>query len=165
MAIALVVLLMLSGCGKPLAEPNPTDGKTEGKTQGAAAQTIPIDAYYGDDQGTKLVQKQVNISPAKDSDRYLAALNTLKKSPDPQLVALCAGFTFRSATLQGNVLTVDLSISDEGRWGSAGEQLTLQAIKQTLFQFKEVGSIELLQDGKPATSLMGHLTVPHPIVR
>jgi hypothetical protein len=95
----------------------------------------------------------------------LAALNALKKSPDPQMVALCAGFTFHSATLQGNVLTVDLSISDEGRWGSAGEQLTMQAIKQTLFQFKEVGSIELLQDGKPATSLMGHMSVPHPIVR
>jgi spore germination protein GerM len=163
--VALIALLILSGCGKPMSVQNPAEGKTGANTQGNTAQSIAIVVYYGDDQGTKLVQKQIHISPAKDSDRYLAALNALKKSPDSQSVALCAGFTFRSATLQGNVLTVDLSLADEGRWGSSGEQLTVQAIKQTLFQFKEVGSIELLQDGKPATSLMGHLTVPHPIVR
>ncbi len=43
--------------------------------------------------------------------------------------------------------------------------MLLEAIQKTLFQFPEVDSIDILVDGKPADSLMGHMELPHPIKR
>lgn len=45
------------------------------------------------------------------------------------------------------------------------EQFALEALKNTLFQFDEVKSIELLVDGEVVESLIGHAELEHPILR
>ncbi|MNP82329.1 hypothetical protein D3C76_1809300 [compost metagenome] len=49
--------------------------------------------------------------------------------------------------------------------GSGGELLFLDVLKQTMFQFEEVQSIQLMVDGKETESLMGHVELENPIVR
>lgn len=67
--------------------------------------------------------------------------------------------------LKDGQVTVDLSLPDAARLGSPGEEMLLDALKKTLFQFSEVKTIEILLDGKQVESLMGHMELPHPIKR
>jgi len=182
------VALALSGCGqKPLSGPSsqespsappPADSSKTTPASNAkdAAEGQPnqsndaihseIKAYYGDEQQTKLVERQVAINYKEEKDKYTTALWTLKKAPaDSGLVPLAAALGFKSAVLKDGTLTVNVTISAEGRLGAPGEQMLLEALKKTLFQFPEVGAIDILVDGKPEESLMGHMELPHPIKR
>lgn len=177
------VALVLSGCGqKPLGNggasqgsenplvnspatpsPAPKDNQQNEKKEPLKKQ---IKAYYGDDQATKLVEKEVTINYNEDKDKYTAALWTLKKAPEnSNLIPLAEALGFKSAVLKDGKLTVDLTLSSEGRLGAPGESMLLHAIQNTLFQFPEVNSIDILVDGKAVESLMGHMDLPHPIKR
>ena len=167
-ALLLGAAMIVSACGKDAPVQNPAQGQTQGSGAGVSQtekKQAVIKSYYGDENGEKLIEKTATIEYAKDEDKYLAALESLRKTSDPKAAALCSGFTFKSAKLQDGKLTVDLTISDDGHWGAPGEELTLQALKQTPFQFQEVQSLDILVDGKPADSLMGHMDLPHPIKR
>ncbi|MCS7462708.1 GerMN domain-containing protein [Paenibacillus doosanensis] len=189
--IASALALALSGCGQkpmaggpaqgaetpatgssqttppPLQTNNQTNSQTADQT-GKAKEAIhsTIKAYYGDEQQTKVVEQQVSINYQEDKDKYTAALWTLKKAPqNSSLVPLAAALGFKSAVLKDKKLTVDLTVSSEGRLGAPGELMLLDAIKKTLFQFPEVESIDILVDGKAEESLMGHMDLPHPMTR
>lgn len=183
------VALALSGCGQkqPLSGPSaqgsassppPADSSQKAPTSAAkdaaASETnhpndgihSEIKAYYGDEQQTKLVEQQVAINYKEEKDKYTTALWTLKKAPaNSGLVPLAAALGFKSAVLKDKTLTVNVTLSAEGRLGAPGEQMLLEALKKTLFQFPEVGAIDILVDGKPEESLMGHMELPHPIKR
>jgi spore germination protein GerM len=178
------ITLVLSGCGD---KPTNNGTKSQGSAPAASSsQTIPppaavqpqapaekapiqhsIKAYYGDDQATKLVEKEVSINYKEEKDKYMTALWTLKKAPanSGKLAPLAESLGFKTAVLKDKKLTVDLTISKEGRLGAPGEQLLLQAIQKTIFQFPEVDSIDILVDGKAVESLMGHMDLPHPMKR
>lgn len=90
----------------------------------------------------------------------------VEKAPaDSKLVPLADALGFKSAILKDKKLTLDITVSGEGRLGAPGEAMLLQAIQKTLFQFPEVDSIDILVDGKPVESLMGHMDLPHPMKR
>ncbi|MFE5321944.1 GerMN domain-containing protein [Paenibacillus sp. NPDC056579] len=177
--------LALSGCGqKPLGSNGAQGSEPSGNTANSPQTTPPpaqkevpqdtkkeqnqlhIKSYYGDELATKLVEKEVTINFKEDKDKYTAALWTLKKAPqNSNLVPLAEALGFKSAVLKEKKLTLDLTVSGEGRLGAPGEAMLLEAIKKTLFQFKEIDSIDILVDGKAAESLMGHMDLPHPIKR
>ncbi|WP_282940001.1 GerMN domain-containing protein [Paenibacillus sp. RC67] len=177
------VALVLSGCGqKPLSNGGASQGSensavnsqaTPTPTPSEAPQnakkeplTKQIKAYYGDDQAEKLVEKEVTINYNEDKDKYTASLWTLKKAPEnSNLIPLAQALGFKSAVLKEGKLTLDMTMSNEGRLGAPGESMLLQAIQKTLFQFPEVESIDILVDGKAVDSLMGHMDLPHPIKR
>lgn len=191
MAAAAIAALLLAGCGTskaPLQGTAETPPSKSGQTAQAGTdgdktttQTTPtetstsksdpekkelkIKAYYSDAQLEKLVQKDVTINFKQDQDKYLAALNQLKKSPDDKTIPLFKGFTYKSVALKDGQLNLDVSIADDGRLGSGGEEMLLDALQKTMFQFSEVKSIEVLVDGKQVESLMGHMDLPHPIKR
>ncbi|WP_233455086.1 GerMN domain-containing protein [Paenibacillus elgii] len=191
MAAAAIAALLLAGCGTskaPLqgtaetpssksgqaAQPGTGEDKTTTPTTPTETSTpkpdpekkeLKIKAYYSDAQLEKLVQKDVTINFKQDQDKYLAALNQLKKSPDDKTIPLFKGFTYKSVALKDGQLNLDVSIADDGRLGSGGEEMLLDALQKTMFQFSEVKSIELLVDGKQVESLMGHMDLPHPIKR
>jgi spore germination protein GerM len=185
--LAGAIMLILSGCGEkpttsgtgpqsstpPVANSKPTTAPAAEKPSQAQASAekdpihLNIKAYYGDDQGTKLVEKEVAITYKEQKDKYTTALWTLKKAPQNSsgLVPLADALGFKSAVVKEKKLTLDVTVSGEGRLGAPGEELLLQAIKKTLFQFPEIDSIDILVDGKPAESLMGHMDLPHPMKR
>jgi hypothetical protein len=135
------------------------------QTQAPQSKTAAIQTYFGNETGTALVAKQTTITYASDSDKYVAALNALKQSGDSKAIALFDGFTFKSATLEQGKLKLDLKLDDQGKLGSSAEELTLQALQKTLFQFPEVKEIYVTVDGNKVDSLMGHMDLPYPIKR
>lgn len=182
--VAAIAAVMLSGCGqtKPMngSQPNgapaisPQTEQAQTSGNGSSTQTPApspeqltkvIKTYYSDADFTKLVEQQAKIQFKQESDQYLAALNQLKKSPDDKTVSLCKEILFKSAVLKDGKVTVDLSMPDSARLGSSGEEMLLDALKKTLFQFSEVKTIEILLDGKQVESLMGHVELQYPFKR
>jgi spore germination protein GerM len=176
------VVLVLSGCGQkptnsltpsqasepPAANSQTTPPPNEKGVQAAEKEPLHLNikAYYGDDQATKLVEKEVSISYKEEKDKYTTALWTLKKAPqDSKLIPLADSLGFKSAELKDKKLTLDLTVSSEGRLGAPGEAMLLEAIQKTVFQFPEVDTLDILVDGKPSESLMGHMELPHPMKR
>ncbi|MDU0200038.1 MULTISPECIES: GerMN domain-containing protein [Paenibacillus] len=126
-----------------------------------------IKAYYSDQDEMKLVEKEVTISYKKDADVYGAALNALKKSDDPKAIPLFDDLKFTSSAFDKTKgeLKVDLTFGPKTQLGAPGEEMFLQALKKTVFQFPEVKALYVLKDGKQVDSLMGHLELPYPIKR
>lgn len=170
--LSMTLVALLSACGQVKPPAQAPQDSTQGSqpAQGSQPSSPPADenkqvtikAYYGDEEGEKLVEKEVPISFKQENDKYKAALEALANSPDAKLVPLFKGFTIHSVTLKDKLLTVDVSMSPESRLGSGGEALLLQALKKTIFQFSEVDSFDLLLDGQTVESLMGHMDLPHP---
>lgn len=169
--IGVTLIALLSGCGQ--AKPPVQGSGDQGSVQPAPTPTpavqenkqMKVKVYYGDENAEKLVEKETTISYKSDSDKYTAALKALTISPDSKQLALLKGFTFNSVALKDGRLTVDVSMAPESRLGSGGEAMLLEAMKNTVFQFSEIQSLDILLDGKAVDSLMGHMDLPHPIKR
>jgi len=138
--------------------PSPTAAPTE-----VAKETVKV--YYANNDGTALVEKTAEIEAEPVDAKYLKALKILNATDDSNLFPLAKGLQFKTAELKSGMLTVDLIIKDEGRLGSGGELLLMDALKKTVFQFSEVKALEILVDGKQTDSLMGHVGLDHPIKR
>jgi hypothetical protein len=181
--IGIGMLALLSSCGqvKTPAQQTPADpAASKPQTQTSSPSSTPapavpapmqenkqlkIKAYYGDEFGEKLVEQETSISYKQDDEKYMAALKALSTSADSKNVPLFKGFTFNTVAAKDGLLTINVTMAPESRLGGGGEELLLQALKKTIFQFMEINSIELLVDGKAVESLMGHMELPHPIKR
>jgi hypothetical protein len=173
MLLILGCFLLLMGCGKvkqmatadnvspkPAASISPVPS-----TSPEPGKPITLILYYGNTNGDELVPKEVTLKPLTTTSQYLEALNALTKSTDEKAVALFEGFTFLSAERKDSTLNIDLTLPKESKLGAPGEDLLLQSLKKTLFQFKELNAIEVLVNGKKVESLLGHVELPHPIVK
>lgn len=175
--ISVTLIALLSACGQAKQHSGELTAKPQ--VQGSAPEAAPpakqpvqdtsknmtIKIFFGDELGEKLIEQEAVISYKQDNDKYAAALAALSKAPDDKKIALLRGITIKSAVLNNQKLTVDLFIAPEARLGAGGEELLLQAMKKTLFQFLEIQTLDLLVDGKSVDSLMGHMELPHPINR
>lgn len=189
LGVLVLLLALSSGCGqKPQAAPNAGAGNAEApqenvqapntatpqdadSSQGAGGTNQPqqstekIETYFTDDQMLELTQVRREISYQAEEDKYLAALKALQTPSDAKQFSLWGKAEFHSADLKDGTVTVDLSLPDEARLGAGGEALAIDALKNTLFQFDEVKAIDLLVDGTPVDTLMGHVELTHPMSR
>ncbi|MNC60821.1 Sporulation and spore germination [compost metagenome] len=78
---------------------------------------------------------------------------------------LWGGIELKSLKFADGQITMDIHKPDEAQLGAGGEALAISALAQTLFQFEEVKSIEVLVDGEQVESLMGHVDLEHPMTR
>lgn len=156
----VVIVLLVAGCGS--AKQNGTQANPPQKS----VQEQMVSIYYGDQDVSKLYEQKVNIQFSKDEEKYLATLEALKVTPnDASQFSLFKGFNFSQVQVDKGLITVDLTFSAENHLGSPGENLIMQAIERTLFQFPELDAIQILVNGKKVDSLMGHMELPHPIRR
>lgn len=133
----------------------------------APLKQLQVKAYYSDQDEMKLVEKVVTVSVEKDSEAYEAALKALQKSEDPKAVPLFDDLKFNSVkwdAVKGE-MKLDMTFGPKTQLGAPGEELFLQALKKTIFQFPEVKTLYVLKDGKQVDSLMGHVELPYPIKR
>ncbi|MCT2195530.1 GerMN domain-containing protein [Paenibacillus sp. MB22_1] len=189
LGILVLLLALSSGCGqKPQAAPNNGAGNAEANqgsvqvpdeatpqnsdsTQGADETNAPqqmtesIEVYFTDDQMLELSKESREISYPAKQDKYLAALKALQAPSNASQFSLWGKAEFHSADFKEGTVTVDLTLPDEARLGAGGEALALDALKNTLFQFDEVQAIDVLVDGSPVDTLMGHVELTHPLVR
>ncbi|MDR6549559.1 GerMN domain-containing protein [Paenibacillus qinlingensis] len=142
----------------PTATPKPTP---------APLKQLQVKAYYSDQDEMKLVEKVVTISVEKDADTYEAALKALQKNDDPKAPSLFDDMKFTSVKFDAakGELKLDMAFGPKTQMGAPGEELFVQALKKTVFQFPEVKTLYVLKDGKQVDSLMGHLELPYPIKR
>ena len=148
----LLALLLVAGCdaddksksgGAPSADkPAAADTKDAGTKKDAPkkAEKISIKVYYPDDNGTK-AKGMVNIIPKK------AKLKSVK--------------------VKNGIATVDFSedLVKNFAGGSTGEEMLAGSIVNTLTEFPEVKSVQIIIEGKEVDSLAGHLDTSKPLKR
>lgn len=184
--ITSLVMLAATGCGQkkeplgaassaptntpaassvPAATPGTEADQKSQETNTPEMKTVQIKVYYTDQNAEKLVENQENISYKTDREKYAAALNALKKSSDPNVIPLFEQVTFKSVTPDNDALKVDLSFTEAAQLGGSGEEMLIQALKKTAFQFPEISKLYITKDGKQVESLMGHFDLPYPITK
>ncbi|WP_135557736.1 GerMN domain-containing protein [Paenibacillus cymbidii] len=177
--VAAVCLTAAAGCGtdkqtkrgaeassSPVATTAPSPAQASPQASPSPQLTSKsIRVYYGDLDAMKLVEQETTIRYGADAAKYEAAFNALRQSPDSKQVALLAGVALLSAKAESGNLTLDVKVEDTGRLGAPGEQLLLDALRKTMFQFEELKTFDVLVGGKKTESLMGHMDLPHPFAR
>ncbi|CAH0122208.1 MULTISPECIES: GerMN domain-containing protein [unclassified Paenibacillus] len=156
--VLLLIAAVFAGCGAKTKQ-------QQGAVEPPPLETANVHVYFTDDQLMELTEKSVEISYESPDQKYMAALQALQHTDDPNLISLWAKAEFLSADNKEGALTVDMNIPAEARLGAPGEELAVNALLQTMFQFDEVQSIELLVDGQKVESLMGHVDLQSPFQR
>jgi hypothetical protein len=157
------VLLAAVGCSNSSDGTAPSADSSQSPLQLSEKKAV-IRVFVGDDQISKLHALTKEVSYRTTAEKITAAFESLREKPEPPLVSLFTGITFLTIEWHDSgELTLNLSIAPEGRFGAGGEQLVVQALMETAFQFDEVVTLNILLDGKPVESLMGHVDLPHPI--
>ncbi|ALP38737.1 dihydrolipoamide succinyltransferase [Paenibacillus sp. IHB B 3084] len=144
-------------------EPTNTKTNTE-KTGDRQSQQITV--YYTDTQETGLKEQKKEITYPSELEKFQKTFEALQKSGDSALIPLWSDkISVHKIKLDNGALTFDISLPDEARLGAGGEELAIDALKKTMFQFKEVKTLDLLVDGQSLESLMGHVDLDHPMNR
>ncbi|GGH51978.1 hypothetical protein GCM10008014_18210 [Paenibacillus silvae] len=170
------LMLVLAGCGdKPAVDPgNKQSEAANPSTSNASSPTNTpdneptkqeIEVGYVDAELTEVKTKKEEITFSDSSEKYRQAFDVMQRSDDPAFISLWSDIGLESMDFQDGQLTLDIHIPDEARLGAGGELLFLAVLQQTMFQFEEVRSIQLLVDGQETESLMGHAELPNPILR
>lgn len=128
-------------------------------------QSKKIQVYYTDPQMTILQKTEQEIHFTNNIEKYQTTFKALQNDSNPDLISLWSKMKLKTVSFSGGNITLDIHMPDEARLGAGGEQFALDALKNTLFQFEEINSIELLVDGESVESLMGHADLEHPMVR
>lgn len=124
-----------------------------------------ITAYVSDSDLMELKSYSAKIQFADDEEKYKEALKALQTSDNPEDTPLWKKIEFKSVKLSDGTLTVDIHIPDDARLGAGGESFAIEALTKTLFQFDEIKAVDVLVDGQAEESMMGHVTLEHPIHR
>jgi spore germination protein GerM len=135
------------------------------ETPAVSSQKEKITVYFTDPQAMELKESQQEITFKDDLQKYKSAFKALQNSGNPELISLWDKIELLSLDFKEGAITIDINMPDEARLGSGGEMFALEALQNTLFQFDEVKSIELLVNGAEVESLMGHVELEHPMMK
>lgn len=180
--LLIVIFLTASACGNVNksdrqsgsngsgSEPTPspsveTAATAEPSTTPDSTETHPIKIYYADTELDKLVAKDMNVKFDSVVDLIKQTLTALQQEGPDGTVSLWKAIPIKSVKFEDNKVTIDIELPDAARLGAPGEQMLLDSLGQTLFQFDFVQSYDLLVDGQALESLMGHFDLDHPTVR
>ncbi|OKP93569.1 GerMN domain-containing protein [Paenibacillus sp. P46E] len=157
--------VVATATAQPTAEPaTPSPTATEQPTA-PDKQSQNISVYFTDPQQMELVPAKADISYANDVEKYSEAYKALQSSTNPDQIPLWGKIELKSLKFADGQITMDIHKPDEAQLGAGGEAFAISALAETLFQFKEVKSIEVLVDGEQVESLMGHVDLEHPMTR
>jgi spore germination protein GerM len=135
------------------------------ETPAVSSHKEEIAVYFTDPQAMELKESQQEITFEDDLQKYKSAFKALQNSGNPELISLWEKIELLSLDFKEGAITIDINMPDEARLGSGGEMFALEALQNTLFQFDEVKSIELLVNGAEVESLMGHVELEHPMMK
>ena len=178
--LMLLTLLLAVGCGAddkskgadtPAADkPAATDKKDAGVKNGAAkqAEKIGIKVYYPDDNGMKLVAETRTVETTQDG-KYKAAMESLLSGTKAKgvITIIPKKTKLKSVAVKDGIATVYFSedLVKNFAGGSTGEEMLVGSIVNTLTEFPEVKSVQILLEGKKVDSLAGHLDTSKPLKR
>ncbi|WP_438351156.1 GerMN domain-containing protein [Paenibacillus sp. FA6] len=142
---------------------NSTEGDQQ--TPADASKKESIKVYFTDPEAMELIESTTEITFVNESQKYEEAFKALQKSDNAELISLWGKIELLSLDFKGDAITMDINLPDEARLGSGGEMFALEALQNTMFQFDEVKSVELLVNGAKIESLMGHVDLEHPMMK
>lgn len=144
------------------------DSKAQSKAEAPAKKTMTIKVYYPDDQAMHLIGSDRTIDYT-DSDKYTAAVEALMQAPDGdgQNAIIPKQAKLNGVSIDGKTATVDFSSDLKKHFvgGSAGEEMFVGSLVDTLTQFPEIKQVQITMDGKKFSSLAGHMDFSDPFTR
>ena len=178
--LMLLTLLLAVGCDaddkskgadtSAADKPAVTDKKDAGAKNGSAkpAEKIGIKVYYPDDNGMKLVAETRTVETTQDG-KYKVAMESLLSGTKAKGVVtiIPKKAKLKSVAVKDGIATVDFSedLVKNFAGGSTGEEMLVGSIVNTLTEFPEVKSVQILLEGKKVDSLAGHLDTSKPLKR
>ena len=185
-ALFLISLLVFAaGCGTQAPGGAPSSSSTAASSSSGSAdaqaasssaakkasdvQTLTVNVYYPNEQGTKLLPSSRKIETGSSKDKYTAALESLMKGPTEkgQTAIFPKKAKLLSVTLKNGTAVVNFSKELQTNFvgGSTGEEMLVGSIVNTLTEFSEVYNVHILFDGKNIETLSGHMDLSVPISR
>lgn len=172
MLSAIAVVLSLSACG---TKTNPSQGSNTSQEPVANQEQEPpkpvepakdkatVKVYVAaDDDLSSLKEQKVEIEYANKEQRIEETFKALQKDGPNAEMSLWKKVELLHVKVEGEAVTIDVHLPDEARLGAPGEELAMESIQKTMFQFEDVASLDILVDGEQVDSLMGHDELDHP---
>lgn len=156
--------------GKPETKPEQKP-PTKLPVKENAKKEIELKLYFPNDQGTKLVSvtRKAEYDPTVATARYQAAILALIEgtSDKGQTSIIPHRVKLRGITLNNGNCQVDFSseIVKNFVGGSTGEEMLVGSVVNTLTEFPEVRTVQILVDGHQVESLSGHMDLSQPLKR
>jgi len=128
--------------------------------------SIKLTLYFPNSDASGLISTDRTVEVA-DQEVIKAMFTELATPPSGMEKPLPKGTTLKSATVKDGVATIDLSTEFQKNFGggSAGEQMTIYSIVNTLTTLSNVQSVQFLLDGKKQDGILGQLDTSVPIKR
>lgn len=128
-------------------------------------QSIEVTLYYPNDQASGLVAAKRNVS-ATDQELIKAIFQELATPPSGSEKPIPSGTKLLSSSVSTDgIATIDLSQEFQTNFngGSAGEQMTLYSIVNTLTTLPNINSVQFLLAGDKHPGILGHIDTSEPI--
>ena len=185
--LMILTVLTVGGCDQPKPQspdPEPKQqvevkkepkSQPEKKTQPAKDENTlketKLTLYFPDVQGIKLLKtvKSVKIDTKETSGKYKAALECLIEgtSEKGQTAIIPKKARLNGVKFADGNCLVDFSgeIVRNFVGGSTGEEMLVGSVVNTLTEFPEVKTVQILVDGEAIESLSGHMDLSKPLKR
>ena len=179
LGILCAALLLTAGCTQTTpgsgssssssSQQTQQDKSSGQKTEGSSASALTIKVYYPNEDGTHLLAVKRQIRTDKNTDKYMAALQSLLEGTKEkgQVNIIPKAAKLRSVKVDQGVAKVDFTqeLVKSFSGGSTGESLMVGSIVDTLTEFPEVKSVQILINGKTVETIAGHMDTSVPIKR
>jgi germination protein M len=172
----LMALLISAGCDKDtktVENQNSSSGQqvqekdaVKKDNEKVTAQTMSINVYFPNEDGTKLIAVKKKIETA---DKYTAAMQALMEGTgDKKEVSIIPkDAKLKSVKVKDGIAKVDFSkeLVKKFTGGSTGELMLVGSIVDTLTEFPEVKAVQILVEGKSVETIAGHMDTSEPLKR
>jgi len=176
----LMLTFSLTGCSSganndmnqpesPAPQPSNTSPSNPTDTSDTTVPTghpVKLTLYFPNQEATALVpvERTVNIS---DQATIKATFEELAKPPAGVYSPLPTGTKLLDAKVENGIATVNLSREFQQNFGggSAGEQMTLFSIVNSLTTLPDVTGVQFLLEGEKHEAILGHADTTKPIMR
>lgn len=146
---------------------NPPASSSENTPSESSSKPVKLTLYFPNSDATGLVATERTVE-VKNEEVIQAIFRELAVPPAGLEKPLPAGTTLLSASVNGNGLaTINLSTEFQKNFGggSAGEQMTIYSIVNTLTSLPNIKSVQFLLNGAKHDGILGHLDTLDPLER
>lgn len=149
----------------------PVDKPASLPIQDTETKKIQLVLYFPNNQGTKLVavKREAEVAKKNAVGKYEAAVNALidGTTAGGQTAIIPRRARLLGVKLDNGNCQVNFSgeIVKNFVGGSTGEEMLVGSVVNTLTEFPEIKTVQILVDGKPIESLSGHMDLSQPMER
>jgi len=173
----LIIGIFLSGCTSTktpivkapdeVSNKAPENTPTEPVTPPDSTQSVKLTLYFPNADASGLIATERTVV-VTNQETIKAMFTELATPPTGMDKPLPQGTKLLGATVNADgVASIDLSTEFQKNFGggSAGEQMTMYSIVNTLTTLPDIKSVQFMVDGKKHDGILGHLDTSTPLTR